>query len=391
MRVLLSAYACEPGKGSEPEVGFRTLLAAAAHHEVWVLTRQNNLVSIRDAVRDTRWEHRIHPVGFEAGRGPLWAKQRGLLPVQAYYDLWQREAGKVAESLHADVHFDIAHHITFASYWARIGLLSLPIPRVLGPLGGGVDSPPGFEAVLGRRGLAAERRRRTARWVSIQMHPIEDDERSLVLVQNQETAKRIDVPSRVVSNATVVAVDAAPDQPSSRDPIIAVVGRLIPWKAGILAVRVLASLADQDARLVFFGTGPERLRIWNEAQNLSVADRVEFAGHTPRRLLLDSIARASVVLHPALREEAGLAVAESLSLGTPVVFLDHGGPPVVRSAWPSSPAAGVAPTTPDRTVQELAQAVDGYLSSPVPIRREPIRPVRPLGEAIMQAYDEAAG
>ena len=42
-RILLSAYACEPGKGSEPEVGWMwaTELAAAGH-EVWVITRAAN-------------------------------------------------------------------------------------------------------------------------------------------------------------------------------------------------------------------------------------------------------------------------------------------------------------------------------------------------------------
>ena len=38
-RILLSAYACEPGKGSEPAVGWMwaTELAGLGH-EVWVIT-----------------------------------------------------------------------------------------------------------------------------------------------------------------------------------------------------------------------------------------------------------------------------------------------------------------------------------------------------------------
>ena len=42
MKVLMSAYACEPGKGSEPAVGWNWALQAARRHEVWVLTRGNN-------------------------------------------------------------------------------------------------------------------------------------------------------------------------------------------------------------------------------------------------------------------------------------------------------------------------------------------------------------
>jgi hypothetical protein len=46
MKVLLSALACEPDKGSEPEVGFRALLAAASHHEVWVLTLPESIPAL---------------------------------------------------------------------------------------------------------------------------------------------------------------------------------------------------------------------------------------------------------------------------------------------------------------------------------------------------------
>jgi hypothetical protein len=42
LNVLLSAYACEPGRGSEPAVGWNTAVELASHHEVWVLTRANN-------------------------------------------------------------------------------------------------------------------------------------------------------------------------------------------------------------------------------------------------------------------------------------------------------------------------------------------------------------
>ena len=44
----MSAYACEPGKGSEPGVGWNWALQAAQFHEVWVVTRANNRAAIRE-------------------------------------------------------------------------------------------------------------------------------------------------------------------------------------------------------------------------------------------------------------------------------------------------------------------------------------------------------
>ena len=47
MKVLLSAYACEPNKGSEPGVGWNWAIEIARlGHKVWVLTRANNQPSI---------------------------------------------------------------------------------------------------------------------------------------------------------------------------------------------------------------------------------------------------------------------------------------------------------------------------------------------------------
>ncbi len=46
LKVLISAYACEPNKGSEPEVGWQWALQMAKYHEVTVLTRTNNRAGI---------------------------------------------------------------------------------------------------------------------------------------------------------------------------------------------------------------------------------------------------------------------------------------------------------------------------------------------------------
>jgi hypothetical protein len=51
IKILMSAYACEPGKGSEPGVGWRWAIETAAlNHEVWVITRTNNKAAITAGV-----------------------------------------------------------------------------------------------------------------------------------------------------------------------------------------------------------------------------------------------------------------------------------------------------------------------------------------------------
>ena len=43
MRILVSAYACEPNKGSEPEVGWRWMIKLSGEYdELVIVTRSNN-------------------------------------------------------------------------------------------------------------------------------------------------------------------------------------------------------------------------------------------------------------------------------------------------------------------------------------------------------------
>ena len=46
LRVLLIAYACEPGRGSEPGTGWNMAIALSEHHDVTVITRANNREAI---------------------------------------------------------------------------------------------------------------------------------------------------------------------------------------------------------------------------------------------------------------------------------------------------------------------------------------------------------
>ena len=46
MRILVSAYACEPGRGSEPGVGWHFAEEMSKRHSLTVVTRANNRSAI---------------------------------------------------------------------------------------------------------------------------------------------------------------------------------------------------------------------------------------------------------------------------------------------------------------------------------------------------------
>src|SRR3954453_4111451 len=88
-KVLLSAYACKPGKGSEPGVGWTMAVGLASQHHVWVLTRLKNRTAIQ-AEFAKRPLPNLHFIYHEL---PAWAAlvrvwKRGRRGRIIYYYLW---------------------------------------------------------------------------------------------------------------------------------------------------------------------------------------------------------------------------------------------------------------------------------------------------------------
>ena len=139
MKILLSAYACEPNKGSEPGLGWNWAREIARNHEAWVLTRANNRPSIEDTLRKGSIPS-LHFVYYDLPDGvKSWKKgQRG---VHLYYLLWQWGAYRTAKKVHKQVRFDLVHHITFVSVRQPSFMGLLGIPFIFGPVAGGERAP----------------------------------------------------------------------------------------------------------------------------------------------------------------------------------------------------------------------------------------------------------
>src|SRR5262249_61710485 len=142
VKILLSAFACEPHRGSEPEVGWKwALRVAQLGHEVWVLTRSDCRSALETEVMRLR-ENRLQ-FGYYDMREPIrwWGKRGRGLSLLVHYALWQWGAVRAARELHAREGFDRVHHVTFAGVRAPSFMGALGIPFILGPIAGGERAP----------------------------------------------------------------------------------------------------------------------------------------------------------------------------------------------------------------------------------------------------------
>src|SRR5256885_1765707 len=104
LKVLISAYTCEPGKGSEPEVGWQWALQMARFHDVTVLTRANNRSAIERGLEGLRGKRPLPEFVYHDESAFLLRPKRRLGATKPYYLIWQRSAREVVAGLQAKHH-----------------------------------------------------------------------------------------------------------------------------------------------------------------------------------------------------------------------------------------------------------------------------------------------
>lgn len=340
MKVLLSAYACEPGGGSETGKGWYFAEALARHGcDVVVLTCGSHH---REKIEAYRESHGLPPnLDFvwhdvPGWRGPGYEQARHI---RQHYLAWQITARRTVRRLLDERSFDVIHHLTWTvlrwpSFLGGLG------PRfVFGPVGGGEVAPRPLRASLPDWGRRAERIRDTINFAS-RFDPMVRSclrRADAILVTDDATAGH--VPARLRDKTFVVADIFAPDgveaaltarRDDGQGPALLFAGRLESWKGPQLALGAIAVLRQRlpGARLSIAGSGPDEAFIRQEAQRLGVDGCVTFLGRVPHARMASVYAAHDVLLYPSLHDSGPHVIGEALAHGLPVVCLDLGGPGV---------------------------------------------------------------
>ena len=269
IRVLLSAYACEPGKGSEPGVGWNVARELSSRVSLWVITRANNRTLIEDSCE--AWTQQVQWIYWDT---PQWLTfwKKGGRGVQLFYGIWQYGVKAVAEKALATYDFDIIHHLTFGKYWVPSRLAALGVPFVFGPVGGGETSPPRLGKGNGFRGYLAELSKKSARtfvaWFPPTRRLLQKAAWTFAATPQTEKALRATGVTRlsVLTQSGIAPMDSPPFPirdcteagGSFTGPLqLITASRLIHWKAIDLVIEAVASLpANINVRLCVLQEGP---------------------------------------------------------------------------------------------------------------------------------------
>jgi glycosyltransferase involved in cell wall biosynthesis len=376
MKILLSAYACDPLRGSEEGSGFNWLWQVAAlGHEVWCLTTPRGRANLDRVLAERAADPvavRIHPVYVTVPPAVDYA-YRWQPGVYLHYLVWQYQAWRVAQQLDTIVHFEAVHHVTYNSLQMASWLWRLHKPLLLGPLGGGMTAPASL-----RRYLPDWFKTETVRTaISSLLTTFDPNVRqslhhaALVLAANSDTAalaRRLGAPRVELAMSAALAADYFPAAYAPR-PLLAGRELRILWLARLFPRKgltlVLDALGRVDKRVKFhldiMGDGPMGQQVPGWIAGAGLTDRVTWHGSVPYETTRSAYLSHDLFMLCSLRDTYANQYLEAMALGLPILTLDHHG---ATDFVPDAAGIKVPVQAADATADALARAVEHLYDHP---------------------------
>ncbi len=335
LKVLISAYACEPGKGSEPEVGWQWALQMARFHDVTVLTRANNRPLIEPELKRLQGKQPLPQFVYHDRGEALLNFKRRFKAVITYYLLWQRSAREVVQRLHETHQFDLMHHVTFAAFRYPIAIWGHGVPCIWGPIGGIESIPLRLLPWHHPVSLAHEITRNGHNLIQatpFHVLPRRARASSLILASTREMQQafaRLGFQAQLMPTIGLKTGEL-PFRPHASNPgplKLLFVGNIITLKGINLALEAFQQ-SGIEGTFTFIGSGNYEPAARALAARLGIEGRVNFLGKLAREQVLGRYSNYDLFVFPSLHDTGGYAVIEAMLNELPVVCLDCGGPAV---------------------------------------------------------------
>ena len=352
-RIFVSAYACEPGLGSEIGVGWHWVLEMSKYFDLWVLTRRSNMPNINAWLAENPDFSNINFIYYDL---PKWARfwKKGLRGVRLYYILWQLCSNHIVKRTMIENNISIFHHLTYGNALWNVSRYGSKQTFIWGPVGGLETIPENFSRHYDTKCRIIEKFRRFA--VACAKLNVgflyRCKQADIILCKTEHTLKRI--PQRFASKALIftdVAADAiahsdsfpvsasdsccemspaahnVPSDTIAKPVNYISVGRLDAWRGFDLVLEAFAIARKQNnhLNLTIVGDGNDKSRLLSIVDKLNISSSVSFTGNVPMSEYKCLMNTADVVVNAALKEGAVTVSFDAVSLGKPLICLDTTG------------------------------------------------------------------
>jgi glycosyltransferase involved in cell wall biosynthesis len=332
LNILLSAYACEPDKGSEPGVGWNWAVHLSKKYNVYVITRTNNKESIEKYMASHGNEH-LHFFFYDCS--PIIKKMKKILPggIFIYYRIWQKNILSLAKFIVKEYNIDIVHHITFNEYRTPGVLYKLNKPFVWGPIGGGqFYNPVTKNAYFRKSDIVKERLRNMVNRLHLifSMDIKNAIKKSAAILIADQSTERIMPKCRSYYRLLETAYNTERNgikayNTHTGDIKLLWVGGIFPRKGLKILIDALGESSFQNYQLMIVGDGKDRKLCEALVKKYGIENRVFFKGALSYIEVNNLYDFADVFIFTSLRDTSGNVVLEAMSHGLPVIAFKHHG------------------------------------------------------------------
>lgn len=335
IKIFVSAYACEPGLGSEIGVGWHWVLEMSRYFDLWVLTRESNRPTIEPWIATHPEYKNIHFLYFDL---PKWARfwKKGLRGVRTYYNIWQFCTNSIVKRTMRENGIRIFHHITYGNVLWTVSSYGQKQFFVWGPVGGLETIPAEYSRHYGRKARIIEWvRRATIKFLPINWGFKQRCKRADLILCKTEITRDL-IPAKFRDKAvlfTDVAVDSLPQSATQREKSncerinFITVGRLDAWRGFDLAIESFARAAKEQCNihLTIVGKGSDKERLKAIVKKHRIEDRVTFTGKVKMEEYYRLLAASDAVINASLKEGAVTVSFDTMAMGKPLICLDTTG------------------------------------------------------------------
>lgn len=338
IKIFVSSYACEPGKGSEIGVGWHWVLEMSKYFELWVLTRANNKGPIENYFKEHKEdEHGIHWIYYDC---PDWIKKHKhqMKGVRTYYTLWQRLSNNLVKETMQKNNIEIYHLLTYGNAIWNVSSYGQKRFFIWGPTGGMDTIPLDYSKHYAFKYRIIEAVRRSVVWyqrkISISFRR-KCKNANLIFCKAYSMYNAIPEKYR---NKAILFTDVAmeevnntynntTDRTDINQLTYITVGRLDGWRGFDLLIEAFdgAMLINNNIKLKIIGEGIEEQHLKKMVKDKGLENNIIFTGQISMNEYRNEMKNCDVVLNACLKEGGVTNAFDCMTYGKPLICLDTGG------------------------------------------------------------------
>lgn len=329
MRVLLICYDIDPFKGGEPAVAWNIAEQLSSICETTVVTRPNNISSCRK-----HCEKKILNIEFQGfDLSVVFRILKGRIPggIFIYAIIWQYFLYRKLRL--SALKYDIIHSVNFVSDTIPSFAYKLNTKTVWGPISHHEPIPRELNTVLGNLVSRTKFYLRSLIWTTFSIRE-KIKKFDLVLYSNESVPLRLGRTTnmkRWPSTGVEAKYGIEGEEINSKVVVVTFAGRMVPIKGWMVLCDAIEKLSrEKNVKRVHFdliGDGPMFKQIKKRLEKRVCNHKISWLlhGSLKHRKFLKLMQSSHVYACPSF-EGGGIAVAEAMSIGLPVICFDNFGP-----------------------------------------------------------------